>query len=117
MSTLGPNAGSNPDPNSSSGSQTIGIVGGQSVAADPSNANNAIIGGHTFTPGQQTTIDSVPVSVSNGGLVVGGSSTIILAASGQPSLNTIAVIGNVPVFAGSGTTNAVIVAGHTLSDG
>ena len=57
------------------------------VTADPANSNDAVIAGKTFTPGQQTTINNVPISVGSGGEVVAGSSTIRGLAASDPSLS------------------------------
>ena len=115
-----PNTGSGSD-NSESGSAayptTLATVGGQSIAADPSNSNNAIIGGQTLAPGQRTTVNGVPFSVGRGGVVVAGSSTISVPAAGGATPNAIATVGSAPVRLDPATTNAIIIGGQTLKDG
>ncbi|KAK5674531.1 hypothetical protein LTS10_012727 [Elasticomyces elasticus] len=95
------------DPNASSG--IIATVGGQTIAADPSNPSNVLVNGQTLTIGQTTTISGTPVYIASGSLLVGGSNTQPASTFAIPTLLSSAgnVLGN--------TETTLVVDGHTLT--
>ncbi|KAK4948991.1 hypothetical protein LTR10_012364 [Elasticomyces elasticus] len=95
------------DPNASSG--IIATVGGQTIAADPSNPSNVLVNGQTLTAGQTTIISGTPVYIASGSLLVGGSNTQPASTFAIPTLLSSAgnVLGN--------TETTLVVGGHTLT--
>ncbi|KAK3633521.1 hypothetical protein LTR56_015774 [Elasticomyces elasticus] len=95
------------DPNASSG--IIATVGGQTIAADPSNPSNVLVNGQTLTAGQTTIISGTPVYIASGSLLVGGSNTQPASTFAIPTLVSSAgnVLGN--------TKTTLVVGGHTLT--
>ncbi|KAF2236548.1 hypothetical protein EV356DRAFT_530829, partial [Viridothelium virens] len=98
------------------------VLGGQTVAADPSNSGGVVIAGQTLAPGAQTTINQTPVSVGQGGTVAIGSSTVNVAPAGVPAAVTpapaAATIGSQVVSADPVDPGALVVGGsQTLQQG
>ncbi|KAK5693008.1 hypothetical protein LTR97_010484 [Elasticomyces elasticus] len=91
------------------GSGIIATVGGQTIAADPSNPSNLLVNGQTLTAGQTTIISGTPVYLASGSLLVGGSNTQPASTIAIPTLVSSAgnVLGN--------TETTLVVGGHTLT--
>lgn len=105
-------------------SQPIAIVGGQTVAANPSGSGVVIAGSQTLQPGQTTVINSIPVSVGTSQVVVGSSTIAVPSAAGSnggssdPNTGAVVHIGGSQVTAVAvGSSGAVQVAGQTLTPG
>ncbi|KAI9707826.1 MAG: hypothetical protein M1820_004431 [Bogoriella megaspora] len=87
------------------------VVGGQTVAADPSNPGGVVVGGQTLQPGVQTTIDNIPVAVGQSGAVaLGSSSTVNVVSAPQ-------ILGGQTISADPANSDGVVVAGQTLQPG
>jgi hypothetical protein len=108
-------------------SATVVTIGSQvftASAADPDHPSALMIDGTTLTPGGPiATIGGVAVSAGSAGLVVGGTQTVPLpnpeSASAGASSQAVFTLGGSPitVFLPSGTSNAIVVDGTTLSPG
>ncbi|KAL9087855.1 MAG: hypothetical protein Q9165_006417 [Trypethelium subeluteriae] len=98
------------------------VLGGQTVAADPSKSGGVVVAGQTLAPGAQTTINQTPVSVGQDGTVAIGSSTVNVAPAAVPAAATpapaAATIGSQVVSADPVDPGAVVVGGsQTLQQG
>ena len=90
----------------------LGTVGGQVVsAAQPS--GNVVVGGSTFTPGQQGNVAGMPVSVGPSAVAI-GTNTIPLPA--QVPASPIATIGG-QVISAVGASGNVAIGGSVLTPG
>ncbi|KAK4974774.1 hypothetical protein LTR28_009995, partial [Elasticomyces elasticus] len=98
----------------------IATIGTQQIVPNPSNPNGIVIGTQTLNPGQQTTINDVPVSVGTNGVVVLGESRINIAASSPANnaalgLQVATAVGSQPITANAG--ESLVVASQTISVG
>ncbi|KAK4993385.1 hypothetical protein LTR66_006020 [Elasticomyces elasticus] len=98
----------------------IATIGTQQIVPNPSNPNGIVIGTQTLNPGQQTTINNVPVSVGTNGVVVLGGSRINIAAASPTNnaalaLQVVTAIGSQTITANAG--GSLVVGSQTISVG
>ncbi|KAK5144169.1 hypothetical protein LTR04_001658 [Oleoguttula sp. CCFEE 6159] len=96
------------------------VLGSYLVSADASTPGAVVIGSSTYLPGDTLIINSTPVSVGTGAIIVGsGSSTSsipIIAPAAAPTNAPIAIIGSATVYAAP-SFGAVVVKGTTYYPG
>ena len=94
------------------------VLGGHTIAADPSGPGGIVIAGHTLQPGGQTTIDQTPVSVDQSGTVAFGSDTVNAAPAAANSAPAVATIGSLSLSADPSIPGAIVFgASQTLTSG
>ncbi|KAI9684960.1 MAG: hypothetical protein M1822_005609 [Bathelium mastoideum] len=94
------------------------IVGGQSIAADPSKSGGVVVEGQTLEPGALTTIDNTPVSVGQTGAVAIGDTTVKVSPLSEPAVATsasaLATIGSQVISVDPSQSGAVVIDGSQI---
>jgi hypothetical protein len=103
---------------------TIGSQVFTASAADPGQPSALVIDGTTLTPdGTVATINGVAFSSGSAGLMIGGTQTVLLSNPGsesaEASSQAVFTLGDshITAFSPSGTGNAIVIDGTTLSSG